>query len=95
MARFEVEIRELKQNPSEVIKRAQTGATFSVLRNGKQTNVVIRTEEPAKQRWVSADQIREALQDLEADDTGWLEELKLERGHEQDPITNSSRISSR
>lgn len=86
MANFDVGIRELKQNPSEVISQAEAGNTFSVLRNGKRTSVVIKTEDPAKSRWVSADQLRAALNEIGADGTDWLEQLEAARG--SDPIVD-------
>jgi antitoxin (DNA-binding transcriptional repressor) of toxin-antitoxin stability system len=82
----DVGIRELKQNPSEVISRAEAGSTFSVLRNGKRTTVVIKAEDSAKSRWVSADQLRDALRDIEADDTACLAQLEVDRA--SDPIIN-------
>jgi antitoxin (DNA-binding transcriptional repressor) of toxin-antitoxin stability system len=86
MAKFDVGIRELKQNPSDVISRAEEGNTFSVLRNGKRTTVVIKAEDSGRSRWVSTDQLRDALRDIEADDTGWLEQLEVDRA--SDPLTN-------
>jgi antitoxin (DNA-binding transcriptional repressor) of toxin-antitoxin stability system len=86
LARFDVGLRELKQNPSDVISRAEAGTTFSVLRNGKRTSVVIMTEDSAKKSWVSADQLRLALIDIDEDSTGWLEQLEFDR--ESDPIVN-------
>lgn len=86
MARYDVGIRELKQNPSGVITRAEAGSTFSVLRNGKRTNVVITADELTRRRWITSDQLRDALRDIEADSTGWLEQLEIERA--SDPIVN-------
>ena len=86
MAKFVVGIRELKQNPSEVISRAEAGNTISVLRNGKRTSVVIKSEDSAKSRWVSAAQLREALHDVKPDTTGWLEQLEIDNA--ADPIVN-------
>ena len=86
MANFDIGIRELKQNPSEVISRAEAGNTISVLRNGKRTSVVIRSEESTKRRWISAVDLRDALREIETDDTGWLEQHNAER--DSDPIVN-------
>lgn len=67
-------IRELKQNPSAIISRAEAGARFDVYKNGKPTGVVIRAEQPAKKRWLSGEEMAALTAGLGADRTGWLED---------------------
>jgi prevent-host-death family protein len=68
VVKIDLDIRELRRNPSEVIRRAEDGRTYSVPRNGKRTTVVITRDESTNSRWVSADQLFEAFRDIEADE---------------------------
>jgi antitoxin (DNA-binding transcriptional repressor) of toxin-antitoxin stability system len=75
MTRFDVGIRELGRKPGEIVGRAEAGDTFSVLRNGKRTRVVITSEDRPKARWVPAGLLREALDAVGTDQTGWVDEV--------------------
>ena len=79
MTVIDVGLRELKQNPSEVITRAEAGTEFRVLRNGRPTNVVIHLDTVAKKRWVSATALATAFAEIPADTSGWLEDHELSR----------------
>lgn len=57
-SRQTVGIRELKQNPSEVVARAASGVQFDVLSNGKPVGVVIQREANLRSRWVSTDAMK-------------------------------------
>ncbi|MET4783721.1 hypothetical protein [Glaciihabitans sp. UYNi722] len=93
-----VGIRELKQNPSEVIAKAAKGVQFDVLSNGKSVGVVIQRTEAVRSRWVSSD----ALKALAAvagsaggtsragstDTTGWADDFQAQRELDNDPIVD-------
>ena len=85
-AREEVGLRELKQNPSAVISRAEAGTQFNVTRNGKPTNVVIQLNSEEKKRWVSAADLAEIFSEVGPDRTGWLAELDSQRN--DDPVVD-------
>ena len=74
MRRERVGIRELKQNPSAIISRAEAGTRFDVYKNGKPTGVVIRVEQPAKKRWLSGQEMTALTAGMGPDRTGWFEE---------------------
>jgi prevent-host-death family protein len=87
-----VGIRELKQNPSEVIARAAAGTRFEVLSNGKPVGVVIQRDAAVRRRWVSTE-ILAALSGtgmavVAADSTGWAEDLRAEKELTHDPIVD-------
>jgi len=82
-----VGIRELKQNPSEIIAKAASGVRFEVLSNGKPVGVIIQRDVAIRSRWVNT----EALAALSAatgsglggsDTTGWALELRADRERE-------------
>lgn len=85
-----VGIRELKQNPSEVIARAASGVQFDVLSNGKSVGVVIQRDSTVRSRWVSTDALiaMSALagNKLTTDTTGWADDLREHREQGNDPI---------
>ena len=87
-----VGIRELKQNPSEVIARAASGIHFDVLSNGKSVGVVIQRDAAVRSRWVSTDALvaMSALagSKLTIDTTGWADDLRAQRDLNNDPIVD-------
>jgi antitoxin (DNA-binding transcriptional repressor) of toxin-antitoxin stability system len=83
MTTADVGLRELKQNPSDVITRAEAGTEFRVLRNGRPTNVVIHLDTVAKKRWVSASALATAFAEIQPDATGWLDELEQSRENDE------------
>ena len=98
-----VGIRELKQNPSEIIARAANGVRFEVLSNGKPVGVVIQRAAAIRSRWVSTDALvamSEQLMTAQAepgatggaspsnDATNWAEERRVQRGLELDLIVD-------
>lgn len=87
-----VGIRELKQNPSDVVARAASGVQFDVLSNGKPAGVVIQRDADVRSRWVSTDALK-ALAALagssnNAGGTGWAEDLWAQRELDNDPIVD-------
>lgn len=86
MRNVSIGLRELKQNPSDVISRVEQGAQFDVLRNGKPTNVVIQLRRPPKLRWVSREMLTQTLATVLPDQTGWLELNDAHR--DNDPIVD-------
>ena len=83
-----VGIRELKQNPSEIIARAANGERFDVLSNGKAVGVVIQRDTAIRSRWVSSDALTAMSRLAGADSTGWARDLQAERELENDPIVD-------
>lgn len=85
-----VGIRELKQNPSEIIARAASGVSFEVLSNGKPVGVVIQRLAAVRSRWVSSDALRSlsaaANSGRAGESTGWAEELQAEREADMDRL---------
>lgn len=84
-----VGIRELKQNPSDVVARAASGVRFDVLSNGKPVGVVIQRDADVRSRWVSTDALKEMAAlagSSNADSTAWAEELRTQRKLDNDPI---------
>lgn len=83
-----VGIRELKQNPSEIIAKAASGVRFEVLSNGKPVGVVIQRERNLRSRWVGTDALAAltaaALPGTGREGTGWAAELRAERGVDND-----------
>lgn len=86
-----VGIRELKQNPSEIIARAANGERFDVLSNGKAVGVVIQRDAAVRSRLVSSDALT-AMSRLAGarsrDRTGWARDLQAERELANDPIVD-------
>lgn len=93
-----VGIRELKQNPSDVVARAVSGVQFDVLSNGKPVGVVIQRDADARSRWVSTDALKAMValagsssagsqtSSTNADSTAWAEDLRAQRERDNDPI---------
>jgi antitoxin (DNA-binding transcriptional repressor) of toxin-antitoxin stability system len=88
-----VGIRELKQNPSEIIAKASSGVRFEVLSNGKHVGVVIQRDSAVRSRWVGTDALialsaaalpGRAEQAGTSDTTGWAHDLRAERERERD-----------
>lgn len=87
-----VGIRELKQNPSEVIARAASGERFDVLSNGKAVGVVIQRDATVRSRLVSTRALTAmsalAGSRLTTDTTGWADDLRAQRDLNNDPIVD-------
>jgi antitoxin (DNA-binding transcriptional repressor) of toxin-antitoxin stability system len=83
-----VGIRELKQNPSEVIAKAANGVRFAVLSNGKYVGVVIQREAAMRNRWVSSDELTAMSLLARKDTTGWADENRAERELDNDPVVD-------
>lgn len=88
--RLTVGIRELKQNPSDIIARAAGGASFSVLSHGRPVGVVIQREAVTRSRWVSSEEMSALSAAVAAreDTAGWVEELRQQRRQEGDEIVD-------
>lgn len=80
-----VGLRELKQNPSEVVARAEHGEVITITVQGRPAARLVPLT-GVRKRWVSAHELSEALRDIPADTTGWLEELRSER--DDDPFVD-------
>lgn len=63
-----VGLRELKQNPSEVVARAEHGETIVITVQGRAV-AKITPLVPQKRRWVPAEELSLALEGLEPDPT--------------------------
>ncbi|MEP6480721.1 MAG: type II toxin-antitoxin system prevent-host-death family antitoxin [Rhodoglobus sp.] len=63
-----VGLRELKQNPSEVVARAEHGETIVITVQGRPV-AQLAPLAPVRQRWVSAEVLNHALNGMEADPT--------------------------
>lgn len=92
--RHTVGIRELKQNPSEIIARAANGERFDVLSNGKAVGVVIQRDATVRRRWVTSDAVTEMTRLADpnashsADLAGWAREVQEARELAYDPIVD-------
>ena len=77
-----VGLRELKQNPSEVVARAEHGETIVITVQGRPVAQLVPLN-PQRRRWVPAEELARVLAELGPDTTGWAEEYAA-RG--DDPI---------
>ena len=75
-------LRELKQNPSEVVARAERGETIVITVQGRPVAKLMPLA-PVRQRWVSAEALTHALVDFEPD-PAWAAETYALR--DDDPI---------
>jgi len=63
-----VGLRELKQNPSAVVARAEGGETIVITVQGRPVaHMVPLPQSPQRRRWVPAEEISRALEGLEPD----------------------------
>ena len=83
-----VGIRELKQNPSEVIARAASGERFDVLSNCKAVGVVIQRDAAVRSRLVSTSALTAMSALAGTDSTGWADDLRAQRNLNNDPIVD-------
>lgn len=81
----QVGIRELKQNASEVVARAESGEVIDITLRGRPV-ARISPLRPAKQQWVAAEDLGAALDAVGPDDSGWLDEHH--RSRDDDPIVD-------
>lgn len=63
-----VGLRELKQNPSEVVARAEAGETIVITVQGRPVAQLVPLV-PQRRRWVPAEELSRALEGLEPDPT--------------------------
>ncbi|CAN5258259.1 hypothetical protein BH11ACT4_BH11ACT4_25360 [soil metagenome] len=61
-----VGLRELKQNPSEVVARAEAGETIVITVQGRPA-AQLAPLAPQRRRWIPADELSRALEGLEPD----------------------------
>lgn len=80
-----VGIRELKQNASEVVARAEKGETITITVQGRPVAKIVPIN-PVKRMWVPAAELAAVMAELGPDTTGWAEELQASR--ENDPIVD-------
>ena len=80
-----VGLRELKQNPSEVVARAERGETITITVQGRPAARLIPYEMP-RRRWVPAEELASALAEIPEDTTGWAEEARAVR--DNDPLVD-------
>jgi len=80
-----VGIRELKQNASEVVARAEKGETITITVQGRPVAKIVPMK-PGKRMWVPAAELAAVMAELGPDTTGWAEELQASR--ENDPIVD-------
>ncbi|MEO8095523.1 MAG: type II toxin-antitoxin system prevent-host-death family antitoxin [Pseudolysinimonas sp.] len=79
-----VGIRELKQNASEVVARAERGETITITVQGRPV-AQLAPLAPVRQRWVSAEVLDHALEGFEPDPT-WAAEAYVLR--DDDPLVD-------
>jgi len=84
-----VGIRELKQNPSDIIARAANGERFDVLSNGKPVGVVIQRKGAIRRRWVSAE-VLATVAGAQGDGalSAWADDIRAQRELDVDPIVD-------
>ena len=61
-----VGLRELKQNPSEMVARAEAGESIVITVQGRPAARLVPFA-PVRKRWVTAEELSQALEGLEAD----------------------------
>ncbi|MDH6180280.1 prevent-host-death family protein [Microbacteriaceae bacterium SG_E_30_P1] len=86
-----VGLRELKQNPSAVVARAERGETITITVQGRPAARLVPIE-VTRRRWVPADELAAALAEVPADATGWAEEAYAIR--DGDPLVDPWQRSS-
>ena len=80
-----VGLRELKQNPSEVVARAERGETITITVQGRPA-ALLTPLVPVRRRWVRAEDLDAVLAAIPPDTTGWAEEWYASR--DGDPIAD-------
>jgi prevent-host-death family protein len=82
-----VGIRELKQNASAVVARAEKGETITITVQGRPVAQIgpLKVE---KTMWVPAERLARVMTELGPDTTGWIEERNAYREIENDPIVD-------
>jgi len=68
-----VGLRELKQNPSEVVARAERGETIVITVQGRPAAQLVPLT-PVRRRWVPAEELDRVLGEIGPDATGWAAE---------------------
>lgn len=79
-----VGLRELKQNPSEVVARAERGETIVITVQGRPVAQLVPLN-PRRRRWVPAEELARLFGAIGPDTTGWAEQYAA-RG--DDPIVD-------
>ncbi len=80
-----VGIRELKQNASEVVARAEAGETITITVQGRPVAKIVPIT-PTRRRWVPGSELAAIAAELGPDTTGWYEEWYASR--DNDPIVD-------
>ena len=80
-----VGLRELGQNPSEVVARAERGETIVITVQGRPAAQLVPLTVP-RRRWVAAADLERALADVSADTTEWAAEARAAR--DDDALTD-------
>ena len=73
-----VGLRELGQNPSEVVARVERGETIVITVQGRPAAQLVPLTVP-RRRWVASADLERALADIEPDSTGWAAEAHAAR----------------
>lgn len=77
-----VGLRELKQNPSAVVARAEHGETIVITVQGRPVAQLVPLA-PQRRRWVPAAELARIFAEIGPDTTGWAEEYAA---RPEDPI---------
>lgn len=80
-----VGLRELKQNPSEVVARAEAGETIVITVQGRPVAQLMPLA-PFRRRWVPSAELAAVAEELGPDTTGWYEEWYASR--DGDPLVD-------
>lgn len=80
-----VGLRELKQNPSEIVARVERGETIVITVQGRPAAQMIPLA-ATRRRWVPVAELAAIAADLGPDTTGWYEEWYASR--DNDPIVD-------
>lgn len=78
-------IRELKQNASEVVARAEQGETITITVQGRPVAKIVPIT-PTRRRWVPGTELAAIAAELGPDTTGWYEQWYASR--DNDPIVD-------
>ena len=80
-----VGVRELKQNASEVLARAERGETITITIQGRPV-AQLSPITPVRRRWVPGAEMAKIVRDIGSDDTGWYDQWYASR--DNDPLVD-------
>lgn len=80
-----VGLRELKQNPSAVVARAEHGETIVITVQGRPVAQLVPIA-PVRRRWIPSAELAKIVAEIGPDTTGWYDEWYASR--DNDPITD-------